>query len=139
VGAIHGRLLTAWSAAGIVGPLIVNSVVESQKAAGQSGFGLYRLALIIMIGILVVGLVANLLIRRLDPRRFEDPEVVAQKAEHDREAAASASQARHGEAGAASASGQHTVAATALGLIVVLALLYGVSQTVLTAIGLFTG
>src|SRR5699024_3022204 len=34
VGAIHGRLLTAWSAAGIAGPLIVNSVVESQAKAG---------------------------------------------------------------------------------------------------------
>src|SRR5699024_868684 len=37
VGAIHGRLLTAWSAAGIAGPLIVNSVVESQAKAGHEG------------------------------------------------------------------------------------------------------
>jgi MFS family permease len=139
VGAIHGRLLTAWSAAGIVGPLIVNSVVEHQKGAGQEGFGLYRLALVIMIGILVVGFLANLLIRKLDPRHFEDPEVVAKKAQHDREVAAEASHARHGADGAASANSAHTAAAGVLALIVVAALLYGIVKTLITAVGLFTG
>ncbi|MFX9646045.1 MFS transporter, partial [Acinetobacter baumannii] len=37
VGAIHGRLLTAWSAAGVAGPLIVNSVVEAGDKAGRTG------------------------------------------------------------------------------------------------------
>ena len=39
VGAIHGRLLTAWSAAGIAGPTIVNRVADSQEAAGKEGAG----------------------------------------------------------------------------------------------------
>ena len=36
VGAIHGRLLTAWSTAGVLGPLIVNAIADAQKAAGRS-------------------------------------------------------------------------------------------------------
>ena len=63
VGAIHGRLLTAWSAAGIAGPLIVNSVVESQAAAGNEGPDLYTVSMFIMVGLLAVGLIANILMR----------------------------------------------------------------------------
>ncbi|MEU3711122.1 L-lactate MFS transporter [Streptomyces catenulae] len=71
VGAIHGRLLTAWSTAGVLGPLIVNRVADSQKAAGHSGAGLYGLSLDIMIGLLVVGFVANELVRPVHPRHHE--------------------------------------------------------------------
>ena len=63
VGAIHGRILTAWAAAGIAGPLIVNSVVESQIAAGNEGPDLYTLSMFIMVGLLAVGLIANILMR----------------------------------------------------------------------------
>jgi MFS family permease len=63
VGAIHGRLLTAWSAAGVAGPLIVNSVLDSRGTPGQLVAGDYRPALFIMVGLLAVGFVANLLIR----------------------------------------------------------------------------
>lgn len=63
VGAIHGRILTAWAAAGIAGPLIVNSVVESQSAAGNQGPELYTLSMYIMVGLLVLGLIANILMR----------------------------------------------------------------------------
>jgi len=63
VGAIHGRLLTAWAAAGIAGPLIVNSVVESQAAAGHEGPDLYSLSMFIMVGLLALGLLANILMR----------------------------------------------------------------------------
>src|SRR3954453_8438588 len=66
VGAIHGRLLTAWSAAGVLGPLIVNAVVEAQgDVAGPSK---YTLSFSIMIGLLVIGFVANELIRPVDPQ-----------------------------------------------------------------------
>ena len=60
---IHGRLLTAWAAAGIAGPLIVNSVVESQAKAGNEGPDLYTLSMFIMVGLLAVGLIANILMR----------------------------------------------------------------------------
>jgi MFS family permease len=68
VGAIHGRLLTAWSAAGVAGPLIVNAIADAETAAGKSGADLYTLSLYIMVGVLVVGFVANLLIRPVDER-----------------------------------------------------------------------
>src|SRR5699024_7277578 len=57
VGAIHGALLTAWSAAGVAGPLIVNSVVEAGEAAGKSGPALYTPGMFIMVGALVIGLI----------------------------------------------------------------------------------
>ncbi|WP_307787554.1 OFA family MFS transporter [Mycolicibacterium sp. S2-37] len=63
VGAIHGRLLTAWSAAGIVGPIMVNAIADSQADAGKSGPDLYTLSFSIMIGLLLVALVCNELIR----------------------------------------------------------------------------
>lgn len=34
VGAIHGRLLTAWSTAGVLGPLLVNAIADAQTRAG---------------------------------------------------------------------------------------------------------
>ena len=74
VGAIHGRLLTAWSAAGIAGPTIVNRVADSQEAAGKEGADLYTLSLYIMVGVLVVGFIANLLIRPVAERYHERTE-----------------------------------------------------------------
>src|SRR3954454_21806950 len=72
VGAIHGRLLTAWSAAGIAGPLIVNGLADHETSVGKSGSDLYTISLFIMVGVLVVGFVANLLIRPVD-ERFHEP------------------------------------------------------------------
>jgi MFS family permease len=71
VGAIHGRLLTAWSAAGIAGPLIVNGLADMQESNGKSGSDLYTLSLLIMVGILVVGFIANLMVRPVDERYHE--------------------------------------------------------------------
>ncbi|MBO4256479.1 OFA family MFS transporter [Streptomyces griseorubiginosus] len=68
VGAIHGRLLTAWSTAGVLGPLIVNWIADHQKDAGKTGSSLYTVSFVIMIGLLVVGFVANELVRPVDPR-----------------------------------------------------------------------
>ena len=70
VGAIHGRLLTAWSCAGVAGPLIVNAIADSQEAAGQSGADLYTLSLYIMVGVLIVGFIANLLVRPVNKRFY---------------------------------------------------------------------
>lgn len=78
VGAIHGRLLTAWSAAGVAGPLIVNSVLESQAEAGLTGADLYSLSLYIMVGLLAIGFIANLLVRPVHSRHHVP-------AGHDRE------------------------------------------------------
>ncbi|MFD0784790.1 OFA family MFS transporter [Micromonospora azadirachtae] len=75
VGAIHGRLLTAWSAAGIAGPLIVNGFLDAQGEPGTLTAAAYRPALFTMVGVLAVGFVANLLVRPV-PRRFHEPATV---------------------------------------------------------------
>ncbi|WP_148614061.1 OFA family MFS transporter [Nocardioides rubriscoriae] len=72
VGAIHGRLLTAWSAAGVVGPFIVNGFLDSQGEPGSLTADAYRPALLTMVGVLAVGLVANLLVRPV-AERFHEP------------------------------------------------------------------
>ncbi|MGW1450648.1 OFA family MFS transporter [Micromonospora sp. NPDC002411] len=72
VGAIHGRLLTAWSAAGIAGPLIVNGFLDAQGKPGTLTAAAYRPALFTMVGVLAVGFVANLLVRPV-PQRYHEP------------------------------------------------------------------
>ena len=72
VGAIHGRLLTAWSVAGVLGPVIVNAIADAQIAAGVEGPGRYTLAFSIMIGLLVIGFVCNELIKPVH-ERFHEP------------------------------------------------------------------
>ena len=71
VGAIHGRLLTAWSAAGIAGPLIVNGFADARSAQGIEGSALYLPSLIVMSCVLVVGFVANTLVRPVHDRHHE--------------------------------------------------------------------
>ncbi|MEU9733424.1 OFA family MFS transporter [Streptomyces sp. NPDC048002] len=73
VGAIHGRLLTAWSTAGVLGPLIVNWIADRQEEAGRTGASLYGLSFAIMIGLLAVGFVANELVRPVHPRHHHVP------------------------------------------------------------------
>lgn len=68
VGAIHGRLLTAWSAAGIAGPLIVNRFLDARGEPGALVAADYRPALFTMVGVLAVGFAANLLIRPVAER-----------------------------------------------------------------------
>jgi MFS family permease len=71
VGAIHGRLLTAWSAAGVAGPLIINSFLDAKGKPGQLTVDAYRPALYTMIAILAVGFISNLLIRPVASRFWE--------------------------------------------------------------------
>ncbi|CAK7256898.1 MULTISPECIES: OFA family MFS transporter [unclassified Shinella] len=78
VGAIHGRLLTAWATAGIVGPVVVNYIREAQIAAGVApGPALYTGTMYILAGMLALGLVANMLVRPLADKWFMSDEEVA--------------------------------------------------------------
>jgi MFS family permease len=77
VGAIHGRLLTAWSTAGIIGPVVVNYIREAQLAAGVPRAHLYDYTLYILAGMLVVGLICNFLIKPVDAKWFMSAEEVA--------------------------------------------------------------
>jgi MFS family permease len=80
VGAIHGRLLTAWSTAGVLGPVIVNAIADAQIAAGVQGPGRYSLAFSIMIGLLVIGFICNELIRPVHERYHEPAAAQAMRA-----------------------------------------------------------
>jgi MFS family permease len=68
VGAIHGRLLTAWSTAGIIGPVVVNYIREFQLAAGVSRDHLYDTTMYILCAMLIGGLICNYLIKPVDPK-----------------------------------------------------------------------
>lgn len=68
VGAIHGRLLTAWSVAGVLGPLIVNAIADLGEAGTT---GRYVPAFVTMIVLLSIGFVANELIKPVDPKYSE--------------------------------------------------------------------
>jgi MFS family permease len=63
VGAIHGRLLTAWSAAGILGPVLVNYIRQYLKDRGAAGVALYAPTMYLMAGLRVVALICNLCVR----------------------------------------------------------------------------
>jgi MFS family permease len=68
VGAIHGRLLTAWSVAGVVGPLLVGYIRDAQLQAGIERALAYDNTMYILSGLLIVGLVCNFLIKPVDPK-----------------------------------------------------------------------
>ncbi|HTD96768.1 MAG TPA: OFA family MFS transporter [Edaphobacter sp.] len=77
VSAIHGRLLTAWSAAGIIGPLIVNGILDHYVENKMPKEDAYPLILHIMCGLLVIGFIANLLVRAVDEKYWlKDQNVV---------------------------------------------------------------
>jgi len=76
VGAIHGRLLTAWATAGIIGPVVVNYIREAQIAAGVPRAQVYDFTMYILAGMLVLGLICNSLVRPLADKWFMKPEEV---------------------------------------------------------------
>ncbi|SDI37863.1 Sugar phosphate permease [Arthrobacter subterraneus] len=80
VGAIHGRLLTAWSAAGIAGPLIVNGFLDARGTPGQLVAADYQPALLTMVGLLIIGFIANLLIKPVDSRFHEPKKTITEPA-----------------------------------------------------------
>jgi MFS family permease len=77
VGAIHGRLLTAWSTAGVLGPVLVNYIRDYQIDHGVARAQAYSLTMFILAGLLAVGFICNLLIKPVDPKNFMTPEQIA--------------------------------------------------------------
>jgi MFS family permease len=122
VGAIHGRLLTAWSAAGLIGPEIVNDLRQSQLAAGVARQNVYDRAMLVLAGLLVVGLICDLAVRPVAAKWFtaRQPAVAP--------GAAPRAPVAHSGLGATA-----ILAWLAVGL----PLLWGFWQTVLKAAGLF--
>ena len=80
VGAIHGRLLTAWSTAGVLGPVLVNYIREYQLSVGAPREAAYNQTMYVLAGLLLCGLVCNLLVRPCAEKYYmSDEEVAAQK------------------------------------------------------------
>ena len=70
VGAIHGRLLTAWSMAGIFGPVLVNYIREYEKNRGVPLADTYSTVLYVMVALLIIGFIANALVRPVNPKHW---------------------------------------------------------------------
>jgi hypothetical protein len=76
VGAIHGLLITAWSVAGVLGPVLINYIRQFEIDRGIPKAQAYNVTMYIMAGLLVVGFIANLLIRAVDDRHHMELETV---------------------------------------------------------------
>jgi MFS family permease len=63
VSAIHGRLLTAWATAGVLGPVLVNYVREYQLEHGVRRAEAYSFTMYVLAGLLALGFVCNLMIQ----------------------------------------------------------------------------
>jgi MFS family permease len=79
VGAIHGRLLTAWSVAGILGPVVVNYIREFQLARGVPAHQAYNFTMYVLAGMLLLGLLCNLLMRPVNPKHHMTQEQIAEE------------------------------------------------------------
>jgi MFS family permease len=128
VGAIHGRLLTAWSTAGIIGPVVVNYIREFQLAAGVPRDKLYDSTMYVLCAMLVAGLICNYLIKPVDPKwHMSDAEVAKlQAASASKEAAV-----QHGSFGIGK--GGLDLRAAAFWLFVGIPLAWGVWKTLESA------
>ncbi|WP_235580391.1 OFA family MFS transporter [Rhizobacter sp. Root404] len=133
VGAIHGRLLTAWATAGILGPVVVNYMREYQLGLGIPREQVYNQTMYILVGMLALGLICNLLIRPLADKWFmTDAELADEKRlAHER---ASASEL----AASASGGGTTPTALVALAWLAVgIPLAWGVYKTLLSVAKFF--
>jgi MFS family permease len=92
VGAIHGGLLTAWAAAGVLGPTLVNYIREYQIAHGVAKAQAYDTAMYVLAALLVLGFICNLLVRPVADKYFMTEAELAdeKRSAHERDVAASA-------------------------------------------------
>ncbi len=134
VGAIHGRLLTAWATAGIVGPVVVNYMREYQLGMGIAREQVYNQTMYILVGMLAIGLVCNLLVRPLDEKWFMTADELAEEKRLAHERASR--HELHRSAGAAADAGSPVVVAIAW-LAVGLPLVWGIYRTLLSVAKFF--
>jgi MFS family permease len=134
VGAIHGRLLTAWATAGIVGPIVVNYMREYQLSMGIPREQVYNQTMYILVGMLVVGLICNLLVRPVADKFFmTDAELAEEKRlAHDRVAASEVG------TGSGGVDRTPTVVVVAAWAAVSLPLAWGVWRTLQSAVKVFS-
>jgi MFS family permease len=70
VGAIHGLLITAWSMAGIFGPVLVNYIREYNITHGVPKAQAYNVTMYIMAGLFIIGFIANILVKAVNERYY---------------------------------------------------------------------
>ena len=133
VGAIHGRLLTAWSTAGILGPVVVNYMHDIRQEQGIPADQIYGPIFYVLAGMLVVGLLANLLVRPVDEHHFMSDEELA----HEKQLARERSQASGGGQSEESDSSTPAAVAVLAWLAVGIPLAYGISVTLQKSAVLF--
>jgi MFS family permease len=131
VGAIHGRLLTAWATAGILGPVVVNYMRDYQLSLGIPRAQVYNQTMYILTGMLVVGLICNLMIRPVAEKWFMSDAELAEVKRLAHEKAVSSEV--HGTASAEKTSSFAVIVAWG---IVLIPLGWGVYKTVLSAMKL---
>ncbi len=132
VGAIHGRLLTAWSTAGVVGPLLVGYIRDAQLQAGIERALVYDRTMYILSGLLVIGLICNFLIKPVaDKWHLTKEEAARLQAESDKSEAA----IQHGSFGIGK--GGLDVSAALFWLFVGIPLAWGVYKTLESAVKIF--
>jgi MFS family permease len=133
VGAIHGRLLTAWATAGVLGPVVVNYMREYQLSLGIAREQVYNQTMYILAGMLMVGLICNLMVRPLADKWFmTDAELAVEKQlAHEKTAA---SEVRGGATGADTVSPMVVVLAWAS---VGVPLAWGIYRTLLSVAKFF--
>jgi MFS family permease len=132
VGAIHGRLLTAWSTAGILGPVVVNYMRDYQLSLGLPRAQVYNQTMYVLVGMLAVGLICNLMIRPVADKWFmTDAELAEEKKLAHEKALDSVVKGAGGN--------EHTSSATIFlaWIAVGIPLAWGVYKTVLSALKLF--
>ena len=132
VGAIHGRLLTAWSTAGIIGPVVVNYLREFQLAAGVPRDKLYDSTMYVLCAMLVAGLICNFLIKPVNSKWYMSE---AEVAKLQAASAKSAAAIQHGSFGIGK--GGLDLRAALFWLFVGVPLGWGVWQTLLSAAKIF--
>ncbi|MDP3087114.1 MAG: OFA family MFS transporter [Methylotenera sp.] len=135
VGAIHGRLLTAWSTAGILGPVVVNYMHDTRLEAGVPFDQIYAPIFVVLAGLLVVGFIANALIKPVDEKFYmtEDELEAERKLAHEKLANANNGNSSNG----ISDSANHTLMVVIAWTLVLTPISYGVWSTVQKAWGLF--
>jgi MFS family permease len=133
VGAIHGRLLTAWSTAGILGPVIVNYLHDKRLEEKVPFNEIYAPIFLVLAGLLVVGFIANLLVTPVKDEYFmTDAELAAErKIGHEKTL-------QNMDSSAANADAQSPILVKLAWLAVLLPISYGIWMTVQKAWALFS-
>lgn len=133
VGAIHGRLLTAWATAGILGPVVVNYMREYQIGLGLPREQVYNQTMTVLAAMLAVGLVCNALIRPVDRKWFmTDEELAAEKKlAHEKTSAAMAAESPRSQAPTS------PLLVAAAWIVVLLPISWGIYKTIISASAFF--